>query len=144
MIKKLLSKKGVILVIIPLFVIFTQAFVRYILNKDFNTVGITFGALGLGQLIPFIYFDHFITNKVLNIAPAYDLNNKKLIITYDLVSNVDSGKIESVKNLFFAAVFVSLGLFLVTVYLGVTNQIGWHLAFGVCNCLISWYLLFFK
>ncbi len=63
--KKIISRKGITIVIIPLFAIFLQFFLRVILDKDFNTIGITLGALGLGQILPFFYFDHFVANKIL-------------------------------------------------------------------------------
>ena len=144
MINKLISRKGVVTIIIPLFAIFIQAFIRFILDKDFNTIGITLGALGLGQMLPFFYFDHFVANKVLSVAPTYNTSGRKLVISYDLKFTIEQGEIERMKNLFIIGIFLSLGLFFVTVYLGLTDHIGWHLLFGSMNCVISWYLLLFR
>jgi hypothetical protein len=50
--------------------------------KDFNTIGITLGSLGLGQLLPFFYFDHFVANKLLGINPTYKVEDGTLVISY--------------------------------------------------------------
>ena len=84
---KIFSKKGIILIIIPLFTLFLQGFIRFILKSDFNTIGITLGSLGIGQLLPFFYFDHFVANKLLGISPEYKFENVpndfEAIITVD-------------------------------------------------------------
>ena len=142
---KLISRKGIVLIVIPLFTIFIQGFIRYIMKLDFNTIGITFGALGLGQIFPFFYFDHFIANKVLGISPTYVTDEKELKIIYKLTSNItDTGKIDDLKNLFFISIFVNLTLFTVILYLGFTGHIFWHIFFGVISCFSSWYLLIYK
>jgi len=142
--KKLITRKGIILVIIPLFTIFLQCFLRIILDKDLNTIGITFAALGLGQLLPFLYFDHFIVNKVLNIKPHYSFDKNEFKIIYKAGQNVNSEEIDSVKNWFYIAIFINLSLFLCVIYLGLAGKIVWHIIFGSISCLISWYLLVFK
>ena len=140
----LISRKGVILIIIPLFAVFLQFFIRTILCLDFNTIGITLGALGLGQMLPFLYFDHFIANKVLGLDPNYELKPAEFTVKYKLSSNIESNDIDKFKNLFMAAIFFNLALFLVTVYFGIKGEIILHIIFGSFSCLISWYLLVFK
>ncbi|QNA42677.1 hypothetical protein [Lacibacter sediminis] len=141
---KLISRRGIILIIIPLFVVFLQGFLRFVLKHDFNTLGITLGALGLGQMLPFFYFDHFIANKVLAVAPSYKMNTDELQISYKVKGNVNPEEIDKVKNWFIIAMFVSLALFLITIYLGLSGEIEWHVFFGGLSCIISWILLVFK
>jgi len=142
--KKVISRKGIILIVIPIFAIFLQVFLRLILDKDLNTIGITFGALGLAQVLPFFYFDHFIANKVLGVSPEYDDQPDQLSIVYKLSKNIPKEDIEKIKNLFILAIFFNLGLFIVTVYLGLTERIFLHILFGALSCIVSWYLLVFK
>jgi|GEM_PF-5323180 len=142
--KKLISRRGIVLIIIPLFTIFVQCFLRFVLKKDLNTIGITFAALGLGQLLPFLYFDHFIVNKVLNIKPQYSFEGNELNITYKTGQNINSEEIDSVKNWFYVAIIFNFVLFLCIIYLGLIGKIVWHIIFGIISCLISWYLLVFK
>ncbi|MCE7057148.1 hypothetical protein LZF95_20880 [Algoriphagus sp. AGSA1] len=144
MVDKLFSKKGIIIIVIPLFAIFLQLFLRYILGKDFNTIGITLGALGLGQILPFFYFDHFVANKILGITPNYEYSNGKLCVTYDVTTNIPKEDIDKLKNLFIIAIFLNLGLFLITVYFGLTDKILLHTIFGTISCFVSWFLLIFK
>jgi hypothetical protein len=100
---RIFSRKGIILIIIPLFAIFLQGFLRFVLKLDFNTIGITLGALGVGQLLPFFYFDHFIANKILGIAPSYKTNvdelQAKVGVGYGIYQTVQAfrkyGKTES-------------------------------------------------
>ena len=142
--KKILTRKGAVLIIIPSFIVFLQVMFRLTAGQDLNTIGITLGALGLGQIIPFLYFDHFIINKVLGIKPVYSYDSNELSITYKLQSNIIAEDIESSKNYLFAATFCSLGLFLVILYLGLNKIIIPHIIFGVISCSVSWYILVFK
>lgn len=141
-----MSRKGVVLIVVPLFCIFLQVFLRLILKKDLNTIGITLGSLGLGQLLPFFYFDHFVANKLLGITPSYQMTNDSFTINYKIRSGVEITQevVDRLKNLFMVATFFNLGLFLVIVYLGITQHIGLHIFFGLISCVISWYLLIFK
>ncbi|GGH09172.1 hypothetical protein [Mucilaginibacter phyllosphaerae] len=142
--KKIISKKGIILIIIPAFAIFLQFFLRIIMKKDFNTIGISLGGLSLGQLLPFFHFDHFISSKVLGINPHYKFEHGKFIISYDTSANVKPEEIESIKNIFIIAIFINLALFLIIIYLGLTNHIILHTLFGLISCVVSWYLLIYK
>lgn len=142
--KKLTSRKGIIIIIIPLFAVFLQFFLRKVLDHDFNTIGITLAALGLGQILPFFYFDHFVANKILGISPEYNYSENKFSVVYQLKNNIPIEEIESVKNLFVIAVFVNLALFLVTLYCGLEGLIILHTIFGAICCFISWFLIVFK
>lgn len=146
MFKMLMTRKGITLVVIPLFALFLQVFLRLILNKDLNTIGITLGALGLGQILPFFYFDHFVANKLLGIVPKYRFINGEFQITYQIQqgNNINESQIDSLKNWFILAIFLNLCLFLVIVYFGLCGKILLHTVFGVVSCSISWYLLIFK
>jgi hypothetical protein len=141
---KLISRKGITIVIIPLFAVFLQFFLRVILHKDFNTIGITLGALGLGQILPFFYFDHFVANKILGITPAYEFGVGKFSVTYELSAHISREEIDGLKNLFIIAIFFNLALFLVTVYCGLTDRILLHTIFGPIICCVSWFLIIFK
>lgn len=141
---KLLSRKGIILILLPVFVIILQSFLRLVLKLDFNTIGITLASLGLGQLLPFCYFDHFIANKIMGISPTYKTDKNQLQITYKTKANVPVEEIDSLKNLFLIAIFLNLLLFLVTIYAGSQGYICLHIIFGLISCIISWYLLVFK
>ncbi len=88
--KKLLSRAGIVLVIFPLTVLLLQIMFRLAFGKDLNTIGITLGAMGLGQLFPFLYFDHFVANKVLGIRPSYEVKNSELIITYKVNPKIEA------------------------------------------------------
>lgn len=142
--KSIKTRKGIVLLIIPLFIIFVQIFIRVILKKDINTIGITLSALGLGQILPFFYFDHFIANKILGIAPDYDFADEKMTITYKLCTNVEKSAVDSIKNDFMVAIFLNLVLFMLTVYFGLAEEITLHIIFGSICCIVSWYLLIFK
>ncbi|WP_228237260.1 hypothetical protein [Allomuricauda sp. M10] len=138
-------RKVIVLVLIPVFAIFVQFFLRMILGTDFNTIGITLGTLGIGQLLPFLYFDHFITNKIFGLKPTYDIKQNEVSIKYKMsVQSLDSTKIDGLKNQFLLVIFLNLALFLVIIYLGVKGEIVWHTIFGGISCLSSWYLLIFK
>jgi hypothetical protein len=142
---QIFTKKGIVLIGLPLFTIFTQLFIRLILGKDFNTIGITLGSLGVGQLFPFIYFDHFVANKILGINPKYEMKNGKFVVNYELKSNYSNNKeIDEIKNILYFAIFLNLALFMVTVYFGITGNILLHTIFGLISCLVSWYFLIFK
>jgi hypothetical protein len=146
MIKYLISRKGIILIVIPVFALFLQIFLRLILKKDLNTVGISLGALGLGQILPFFYFDHFVANKILGISPEFNIENDELLVKYKVKKNatISEGEIEKVKNTFVIAVFLNLTLFLCIVYFGLTGDIMLHTLLGLVSCIISWYLIVFK
>ncbi|MEK7254957.1 MAG: hypothetical protein AAB316_09445 [Bacteroidota bacterium] len=142
--KKLISRKGIVLILIPFFVIFLQAFIRYVLGKDFNTIGITLGALGLGQILPFVYFDHFVANKIFNISPSFAAKGDKFIITYKAGVKVGIEDIEGMKNLTYVAIFVNLMLFVMTVYFGLIQLTLLHIISGSLCCLLSWGVIFYK
>ena len=142
--KKLLSRAGIVLVIFPLTVLLLQIMFRLAFGKDLNTIGITLGAMGLGQLFPFLYFDHFVANKVLGIRPSYEVKNSELIITYKVNPKIEASEIEEVKNIVIAVTFLSLGLFMVIVFFGLRGDIFLHTTFGIISCFISWYILVFK
>jgi len=138
-------RKIIVLVVIPLFAIFIQFFLRMILETDFNTIGITLGTLGIGQLLPFLYFDHFITNKVFGIKPSYEVKSDEISIKYKMTTqSLDEKKIDKLKNQFILAIIFNLALFLIVIYLGVKGEILWHIVFGAISCLTSWYLLVYK
>lgn len=146
MIKSLISRKGIIVIVIPIFALFLQVFIRIILNKDLNTIGISLGALGLGQILPFFYFDHFVANKILGISPEFNVQNDELLIKYKIKRNtsITEGEIDKIKNLFVIAIFLNLALFLGIVYFGLTGYILLHTILGIFSCFISWYLIVFK
>lgn len=146
MIKSLISRKGIIVIVIPVFALFLQIFLRLILKKDLNTIGISLGALGLGQILPFFYFDHFVANKILGISPEFSLQNDELLVKYRIKQSatIQDGEIEKVKNLFTIAVFLNLALFLSVVYFGLIGDILLHTVLGLISCSISWYLIVFK
>lgn len=141
---KILSRKVIILIIIPLFAIFLQGFLRYVLKLDFNTIGITLAAVGVGQLLPFCYFDHLVANKILGISPHYKTMKGELQITYKASSNIKDKDIEAIQNLILIAIFFELALFIITIYLGLSGYILYHIILGSFTCIISWYLLIFK
>jgi hypothetical protein len=143
---KVFSRKGIILIVIPLFTLFLQGFIRFILKSDFNTIGITLGSLGLGQLLPFFYFDHFVANKLLGISPEYKFENETLQVVYRVVPGVEikQDKINALKNWYITVIFLNLALFLIIVYLGIIEKIAFHILLGALSCFLSWYLLIFK
>ena len=143
---KLISKKGIVIFVIPIFALFLQVFLRLILDKDLNTIGITLGALGLGQILPFFYFDHFVANKILGIAPKFNILDNEFQVVYKMrpSSGITEKEIENLKNWFVIAVFLNLALFIIIIYLGLTGKIILHTLFGVLSCVVSWYLLIFK
>lgn len=142
--KKIISRKGIVIVIIPLFAVFLQFFLRMVLHKDFNTIGITLGALGLGQILPFFYFDHFVANKILGITPEYEFAPGKFTVSYELTAHISKDEVDGLKNLFILAIFLNLALFLVTVFCGLTDRLILHTIFGAICCCVSWFLIIFK
>lgn len=141
---KILTRRGIVLIVMPLFLIFLQIFIRFILHKDLNTLGITFAALGVGQLFPFLYSDHFIINKVIGTKPLYLNQENTVVIKYETFQNIDNEQIEKVKNYIFGAIFFNLGLFMCVIYLGLIGHVFMHISLGIISCIITWILLIFK
>lgn len=147
MVKKILSRKRVVLIGVPLFALFIQGFVRFVLKTDFNTIGITLGSIGLGQLLPFMHFDHFVANKLLGTkAKEVKVENVEVRLLYKVESgvNLDIEKIETTKSLFTWAIITCLGLFFIIVYLGIRGYVFWHIFLGSVICIVAWYLLIFR
>lgn len=143
---KIFSGKGIVFIILPLFTIGLQLFIRIILDKDWNTIGITFAALGLGQIFPFLDFNHFIRSKILSIAPEYKDNNGSIEISYRLFQKkpIKNDEIEKLKTQFLIALLLNLILYLLTIWLGVMDYIFFHIVLGLICCIVSWYLIIFK
>ncbi len=144
--KKVLTRKGIVLIVIPLSLIFLQLFVRFLIKSNISYIGITLGALGIGQLCPYLYFDHLILNKAFSLQPDYKTEPGKLILEYSVqvAESFDKTKFELLKNLYILSIFLTGALFLFTIYFGLTGSEGIHVLLGVIICIYTWYLLIFK
>ena len=55
---KFLTIKSIVAIGIPLTAVCIQALLRYAMDIDFNSMGITLSAIGIGQIFPFIIFEN--------------------------------------------------------------------------------------
>lgn len=130
-------------IVFPLAVVIVQWFIRHISDVDFNTVGITLGAIGLGQIFPFIIYDTLIVGKVLSVRPYHSFTRSEFTTRHQFLLERDDQGIENLKKWTYLLFVVNLLLFMFTVYLGVTGELWTHITLGGVTCVISaLYLLF--
>lgn len=130
-------------ILFPISVVFIQGFIREISSIDFDTVGITIGAIGLGQIFPFIIYDTLIVGKIITIKPSYSMTKSQFVTRHSFLLKRNGDSIDKLKKLTYVIFIMNLLLFMVTVYLGITGEYWAHIIFGTIGCLISGiYLLF--
>jgi hypothetical protein len=141
---KWLSHKWIRVIALPLFAVFLQAILRFSANHDFNTVGITLASIGLGQLLPFIMFDHLLVNRVFKPKTKITSNSPGKIEFNVELSEIQGDLTEHVGkqgSMFLIAALISLLLFSIVILLGIKGFIITHILLGLGSCVASWLII---
>ncbi len=122
--------------VIPLVVLGTQLFFKFLLDKEIAYIGISLAAISFGQIYPYISYDHFFTNKILVLKPVHKgiRNVSTRYVPTKIVENHNVDRYKSYTNFMVVIVFV---LFLITTGLGLKGEECLHNIFGVSAVILS-------
>jgi hypothetical protein len=136
---KIISRRMLNSLLIPMTVTFIQMFFKYLLEKESGYIGISLSAIALGQIFPYISYDHLMINKVMSYKPEHTQLKTELKTTYKPSSLISIDKIEKLKiltNILFIGILV---IFIVTTGLGLKGDICYHNCLGFFAVSLSTY-----
>ena len=138
--------KYVFTIVVPAFVIFLQIFIKNICGADFTpNLGITIGAIGLGQIFPFIAFENLLFGKVLNLKKSLSTTGNSFTIQYSFEQIANDSRMENIKALALGLLFLSIAIFMIIVYMSVNDAPTYQrVSLGLMNCIISWSFILSK
>ena len=125
---------------IPIFVIFLQVFLKFLCDVDLTTnLGITIGAIGLGQIFPFIAFENLLLTKIFRLKEEPQLTTGGFKVEYTIEQISTNRSIDKMKGMAFGILLLSIVLFMVVVTMSSYEQsIFWRVGLGIVNCIITW------
>jgi hypothetical protein len=140
--------KAAVIIILPLAIVIGEIIIKISAGKPFlQDVGTILGALGLGQIIPFLVFESLIIEKIYSFKTVYSISGKVLHIEYPLeVNDSNLNKIDNVRTI---TLLVFVGCLLtwlasVSFSTNITSSTEYSIpsmVFGLVNCIIAWFYL---
>lgn len=131
---------------IPLFVIFLQVFLKIVCGADFTTnLGITIGAIGLGQIFPYIAFENLLVSKIIHLKTNHEMTEKGFTVQYffEQVNNIPN--LDKIKAYAFSILLLSISIFMIIVVMSANEQpVIYRIGLGSLNCGISWLFILSK
>ena len=135
-----LTIKSIVAIGIPLTAVCIQALLRYAMDINFNSMGITLSAIGIGQIFPFIIFENFLLSKVFGIKEEANFAGEgKISIIYTMENKGNTNNIKDIRLLSYVFFLINIILFILTIILNLKGEIYLHLLTGAISCLLTWY-----
>lgn len=145
MLAKITTRKLLIVIIFPAILLLLQSYVKWEHGISISNFGTTLATLSLGQVFPFLFFEHTFLMKCFEVQKTYKSRYKgsTIAISYSIKSKTEKD-INRLKNLT-VLLFVTLTvLFFFTMFLGLDeNFVTLHTVSGGVGVIMSTaYLLF--
>ena len=148
--KKIFSQTSIKILFIPLALVLIDNLFKHTLHLEImKNLGITLASLGLGQIIPFAFFDSLLVNKILVIEEEYSYSEDKIFtIKYPIKINKKPEEIKylvSITNVFLT-IAITFWIFSLLTSVSINPEFGFSilsLILGVLNYFIAWLYLIF-
>jgi hypothetical protein len=112
------AKRVISAVLMPFSLIFIQFFLKWALEKDIDNIGTSLSAMAMGQVFPFIIYDHLMFSKFFSFEAKHETTSSTLKITQRVKLNKNIEQVDTIKNLTIMLFVIILVLFLVATTLG--------------------------
>lgn len=119
-------------IIFPLFIIILQGLLRFLVDLDFGTVGISISALGIGQLMPYLLNENIVLFKLTGVT----IVDEEYIISPSRF-RVDLRDISISKSFAYIIVVICIVLLSPTIYCFSEGYITLSISIGALNWLLS-------
>ena len=93
-----LYKRCIQAIVMPIVVLMIQLLFKFLLDKEITSIGVSLGAIALGQIFPYLFFDNLIMLKVFSMSAQFENIENKLINSYEFKIKKDSNGINTLKN----------------------------------------------
>ena len=136
---KFISRRMLNSFAIPFGIVFVQLVLKYFNNGELKYIGVSLSAIALGQILPYLSYDHLMCNKVLTHVPEHKETKIGISTTYIPKRLIKADKIEPLK---LRTNFLILGvafLFIFVLVLGLNNHVCLHNIFGIVALILSTY-----
>jgi len=147
--KKILNTRTILITFLPLFAVFINLFLRYLLGYNYlDGMGYSMSAIAIGELYPFSIFENILIGKLLEFKPIYEIKKGKVIATYNLELTFNkkdevSNYIEKVKFWTYILCIFCTILFLFSIFYDLKGYKNWSILLGVINVFTVWLYLVF-
>ena len=140
----MLFKRFIQAFLMPFFVLLIQLFFRFLFEQQIWGVGISFAAIALAQMFPYLFIDNLILLKVYSLGAKYDGIENNLVTKYTFEIKKTSKQIQTLKNITIALFVLILALFIVTLGLAFkTNYYNYNNLTGGFSVILSMLYLIF-
>jgi hypothetical protein len=135
----LLTTKAFAAMFVPLGIVLIQALLRYAMNEDFDSLGITLSSIGIGQIFPVIIFENFLLSKVFGIKEEIIQDGGTTSIVHKLEQKEVTSSIKDIRLYSYIVLLINLLLFMLTIILNLKGNACLHIVTGCLSCLVTWY-----
>jgi hypothetical protein len=60
-------------------------------------------------------------------------------LLYKIENKADAGKLKEMRLLSYIFFVLNILIFIFTIVLSLTGEVGWHIVTGVISCILTWY-----
>ena len=131
---------------VPLFVIFIQICLKFACDADFTSnLGVTIGAIGLGQIFPYLALENIIKNKLLKTKFEQEVANNSYNIYFSFEEAQNEVDLKKIQTFTLAIMLSCICLFMIVIVLSVKDYPALiSIPMGTLNCLITWMFILYK